>query len=149
AARPPLTPRWVYEPWVWEDEENSAQALLTLVDQYRQRNIPVGAVIVDSPWQTNYNTFVFGPNYPDPGPLLADLHRQNVRVVLWATGFINVTSDDGPERGKAANYDQAARAGYFVDHGQTYSWWKGEGSAIDFFNPAAVAWWYGQLDRAF
>src|SRR5215204_776793 len=21
--RPPLTPRWVYEPWVWEDEDNT------------------------------------------------------------------------------------------------------------------------------
>ncbi|MBA2449307.1 MAG: hypothetical protein H0V51_14905, partial [Chloroflexi bacterium] len=64
APRPPLTPRWAYEPWVWEDEENTAQAVRDLVAGYRQRDVPVGAVIVDSPWQTNYSTFEFGPNYP-------------------------------------------------------------------------------------
>src|SRR6266511_5720398 len=57
--RPPLTPRWVYEPWVWEDEENNADAVIALVDSYLQRDVPVGVVIVDSPWQTNYNTFEF------------------------------------------------------------------------------------------
>src|SRR5690348_3244400 len=55
-VRPPLTPRWAYEPWVWEDEENDADATIGLVDAYRQRDIPVGVVVVDSPWATNYNT---------------------------------------------------------------------------------------------
>jgi alpha-glucosidase (family GH31 glycosyl hydrolase) len=148
-ARPPLTPRWAYAPWVWEDQENTARAVRDLVVDYQERGIPVGAVIVDSPWQTNYNTFEFGPNYPDPGGLIRELHGRGVRVLLWATGFVNVTSDDGPDDGKAALYDEAHAAGYFVDGGRIYEWYKGKGSAIDFFNPAAVAWWYAQMDRAF
>ena len=147
--RPPIAPRWVYEPWVWEDSQNTQAAVQDLVARYREHRIPVGAVILDSPWQTNYNTFRFGSNYPDPGGLIRDLHAQGIRVVLWATSFINVRSASGPERGKASNYDEALAAGYFVDGGKVYHWWQGDGSSIDFFNPRAVAWWYGQMDQAF
>ncbi len=148
-VRPPLTPRWVYEPWVWEDEYNNAQAVRELVEGYRQRTIPVGVVIIDSPWQTNYNTLLFNSDYPDPAGLVRELHDRGIRVILWVTGFINTESDDGPDPGKASNYDEAHAAGYFVDGGRTVKWDKGRGSAIDFFNPDAVRWWYSQMDRAF
>ena len=148
AARPPLTPRWVYEPWVWEDEEHTAEAVLDLVEGYRSRGIPVGAVIVDSPWQTNYNTFDFNTDYPDPAGLVTTLHGWNIRVIFWVTGMLNVESIDGPERGKARLFDEAKAAGYLVDGGATYEWDKGFGAAVDFFNDEAVAWWYRQLDRA-
>src|ERR687897_729881 len=100
AVHTPLAPRWAYEPWVWEDQEHSAEAVRELVAGYRQRGIPVGTVILDSPWQTNYNTFEFGPDYPDPAGLIRELHADNVKVLLWATGFVNVASNDGPQRGK-------------------------------------------------
>jgi alpha-glucosidase (family GH31 glycosyl hydrolase) len=146
--RPPLTPRWAYEPWVWEDEENDADATISLVDGYRQRDIPVGGVIVDSPWQTNYNTFEVSKEFGNPDRLMTRLRDRNVRVLFWATGFINTSSIDGPDRGQAANFQEAFDRGYLVDGGQTYEWDKGEGAAVDFFNPDAVAWWYGQMDKA-
>ena len=136
-------------PWAWEDEEHTADAVRELVDDYRRRGIPIGVVIVDSPWQTGYNTFEFGPNYPDPAGLIGELHDKGVRVLLWATNYVNVSSIDGPNLGRSSTYDEALEAGYFVDGGKTYKWDKGEGSAIDFFNPAAVAWWYARMDRAF
>lgn len=148
SARPPLTPRWVYEPWVWEDEENTVDAVLALIDGYRQRDIPVGTVIIDSPWQTNYNTFQLNANYGNPEDLMRRLRERNVRVIFWATGFINTESNDGVERGQAANYAEAFQKGYLVDGGAVYEWDKGKGSAVDFFNPDAVAWWYTQMDRA-
>lgn len=39
--RPPLTPRWAYEPWVWEDDEHTVDATIALVDGYRERDIPL------------------------------------------------------------------------------------------------------------
>jgi alpha-glucosidase (family GH31 glycosyl hydrolase) len=146
--RPPLTPRWAYEPWVWEDEENDADTIVALVDSYRQRDIPVGAVIIDSPWATNFNTFEFNRSYPMPARLMERMRDRHVRVILWATGFINTQSNDGPDPDQSPNYQEALDHGYFVSGGQTYEWDKGEGSAIDFFNPDAVAWWYSQMDKA-
>lgn len=48
---PPICPRWALEPWVWEDYGNSDSSLIRLVDQYEAHDIPVGAVIIDSPWE--------------------------------------------------------------------------------------------------
>jgi alpha-D-xyloside xylohydrolase len=48
---PPICPRWALEPWVWEDYGNSDSSLLRLVNQYEAHEIPVGAVIIDSPWE--------------------------------------------------------------------------------------------------
>jgi alpha-D-xyloside xylohydrolase len=48
---PPICPRWALEPWVWEDNGNSDSSLLRLVNQYEAHQIPVGAVIIDSPWE--------------------------------------------------------------------------------------------------
>lgn len=146
--RPPLTPRWAYEPWVWEDDEHTAAATIALVDGYRERDIPVGVVIVDSPWQTNYNTFEMTPAFGDPTVLMRQLRDRNVKAIFWATGFINTYSNDGPNSGVSPNYQEAHSKGYFVNGGLTYEWDKGEGSAIDFFNPDAVAWWYAQMDKA-
>ncbi len=146
--RPPLTPRWAYEPWVWEDEENTVDGTFALIDGYRSRDIPVGAVIIDSPWQTNYNTFEMDPSFGDPAVLMAGLRDRNVRAIFWATGFINTWSNDGPDRDEAPHYQEARRRGFLVDGGQTYEWDKGEGAAVDFFNPDAVAWWYSHMDKA-
>ena len=143
-----MTPRWAYEPWVWEDEENHADATVSLVDGYRQRDIPVGVVIVDSPWQTNYNTFEMAKEFGDPERSLSRLRDRNVRVLFWATGFINTSSNDGPDPGQSPNFQRRSTAGFLVDGGQTYEWDKGEGAALDFFNPDAVAWWYGEMDKA-
>ena len=146
--RPPLTPRWAYEPWVWEDEENDADATVALVDGYRERDIPVGVVIVDSPWQTNYNTFEMAKQFGTPERLLGRLRDRNVRVLFWATGFVNTSSIDGPDSGQSPNFKEAFDRGFLVNGGQTYEWDKGEGAALDFFDPDAVAWWYGEMDKA-
>jgi hypothetical protein len=145
----PFVPRWVFEPWVWEDDINTETAVRELVQGYRDRDIPVGAVIIDSPWETAYNTFIVDTTrYPDMRGLIDDLHEQDVRVLLWITSLINVRSRDGLNTGQASNYQEAYDRGFFVNEGQVFKWWKGEGSFIDYTNPAAVDWWHSQMDTA-
>jgi len=62
---------------------------------FQSRDIPVGVVVLDSPWETNYNTFV--PNdarYPRFSQMVADMHAKGVRVVLWTTQMVNESSFD-------------------------------------------------------
>ena len=62
-------PSWVMEPWVWEDESTQESAI-ALVDGYIERDIPVGAIIIDSPWATGYSTYEWDLDlYPDPDGL--------------------------------------------------------------------------------
>ena len=52
AGRPPITPAWALGHIVWEDSLNTTAGAEQLVNGYLQRNIPVDAVIIDSPWSS-------------------------------------------------------------------------------------------------
>lgn len=149
---PPLaTPRWAFMPWISKDISDT-QDTYDFVDGFRSRDIPVGAVVLDSPWETNYNSFQPSPSrYPGFGKLVTDMHSRGVRVVLWITPLTNTSSFDlepGGDKyaGPTENYQKAKDCGFFINNGETSVWWKGQGSAIDFFNPAARAYWHAQQD---
>ena len=138
-------PDWAFTHWVWEDESTQASAT-ALVDGYLARDIPVGAIIIDSPWATGYSTFEWDPaRFPDPEGFIDDMHSKGVRVMVWTVPGINV--DVQPL------YDEAASKGYFMKASESASgpavveWWKGNGSLIDYWNPDAVAWWHDLVDH--
>ena len=143
----PVTPAWALGHIVWEDEFNTRDSLLGLVRQYQEHKIPVDGVIIDSPWTTSYNDFIWDTQlYPQPQEMLDRLQEKGVHALLWLTGMVNTVSNDCPVD-KSANFDEAVAKGYTVNEGEVFPWWKGEGAHIDFTNPEAVQWWYGQLDR--
>ncbi len=138
-------PSWVFEHWVWEDESTQHSAL-QIVDDYIARDIPVSAIIIDSPWETGYNTFEWDTTlFPDAQAMIDSLHSRDVKVLLWITGIINI--DEG------AIYDYARDEGYFMkvlpfdNDPAVINWWKGDGSLIDWFNQDAVTWWKGLMDN--
>lgn len=153
-ARPPPplhTPRWAFQPWISKDI-STGQDTRDFVRGFQDRDIPVGVVVLDSPWETNYNTFVPHPDrYPDFGGMVQELRGQGIRTVLWVTQMTNDDSFDLEEggdtyEGPAPNYREGLAQGYFVNDGQRFLWWKGAGGAVDFFNPDAVRWWHRQQD---
>ncbi|MEZ4409641.1 MAG: glycoside hydrolase family 31 protein [Polyangiales bacterium] len=145
------TPRWAFEPWISKDISDRADTY-AFVDGFRDRDIPVGAVVLDSPWETHYNTFVPNPSrYGDFNALVTDMHSRGVRVVLWITQFVNRQSFDfemGGDTyvGPSPNLEEGLACDFFVNGGATYTWWKGRGASLDFYNPRARAWWHRQQD---
>ena len=146
------TPMWAFEPWISKDISDAADTR-AFVGGFEQRGIPVGVVVLDSPWETNYNTFTPSPSrYPGFASLVGELHKKGMKIVLWTTAFVNESSFDlepGGDRydGPAPKLDEGRACGYFVNGGDGSFWWKGRGASVDFFNAAARAWWHRQQDQ--
>lgn len=154
---PPLaTPRWAFEPWISKDISDTDDTR-AFVKGFVDRGIPVGVVVLDSPWETNYTTFLPNPKrYHDFDQLVSDLHAQQIRVVLWTTQMVNESSYDLEAGGDlyddaSPNFAEGKACGHFVNGAKVSTWWKGDGAAVDFFSAAARTWWNRQqiwiLDR--
>ena len=145
--KPPLTPAWALEPWIWEDNGNTRGTITEVMTGYRHHNIPFGVVLIDSPWQTAYNSFVWDTlRYPDPQGFIDALHANDIRVVVWLTAFFNRTARHVLQP-KHPQYDWIKSQGYTVNNGQDDEWWMGKGIHLDFTNKDAVNWWHTQLDK--
>jgi alpha-D-xyloside xylohydrolase len=151
APPPRHTPRWAFEPWISKDISSAADTR-DFVAGFRSRDIPVGTVVLDSPWETHYNTFVPHPvRYAGFADLVAELHADEIRIVLWTTQMVNRSAFDLEEGGDSydgpsPNYAEGQDCDFYVNGGQTYFWWKGFGAGVDFFDPEAVGWWHRQQD---
>lgn len=148
-SAPAVAPPWSMRPWMWEDDINTANAVWDLVDGCRDHDLPLGAILIDSPWSTRYNNFRFDEKrYPNPRRMISDLHEREIRIVLWMTNFINTRESLSDAPGDDEDlYSVGKTNGYFVNDGVPVKWWKGSGALIDYTNPAAVAWWHRLMDR--
>ena len=124
----------------------SATGTLDLLGNYTLRNIPVGAVNIDSQWQvkwfacicvlgssalanrphrccqqSTFNDFPPGPKITNLTQLIDQLHSNNVRVIFWATSMVNV---DCPK------YSYALNNSFFIRDAldkqmSPIKWWHG------------------------
>ena len=134
---PPLTPRWAFEPWAWEDNTNTRASTESVITGYISRQIPVGAVIIDSPWETTYDTLTWDTTrYPSPQAMITGFHDEGVKVVMWLVAIVDT---DAPQ------HQTVKTQGYGVNGSADSTWWKGTGIQIDVTNGAAATWWNGLL----
>ncbi|HOX28314.1 MAG TPA: glycoside hydrolase family 31 protein, partial [bacterium] len=144
-----VSPGWVFDHWVWEDDENTEKAVWEMIDGYEKLGIPVGAVVIDSPWATEYNNFVFNKKqYPDPEGMIRKLHSRGIRVIFWVTAMLNEQNPSGDfEPVTNEIYKEALGKGFLCNEGKPSKWWKGEGAFLDYTNPHAVEWWHGLMNK--
>ena len=156
---PPVLAEWAYGHWKSRDVYEHQRDVLDDVEGYERHDLPLDAIVIDSPWETQYNTWRFNPHqFPDPQAMLDRLREGGVRTVVWITPWVNLDSTDGqrppdPEserlhRRPAPNYAEALWAGNFIrgeDGGPHVGrWWMGIGSPLDFTSAAARRWWKKQ-----
>jgi alpha-glucosidase (family GH31 glycosyl hydrolase) len=159
---PPVLPEWGYGHWKSRDVYEHQRDVEDDFDGYRRNGLPLDALVLDSPWETQYNTWEPNPHqFPDFEGMVARFRADGVRSVVWVTPWVNIESRDGqhppdPESERlhaepASNYEPAAEAGHFVRGADgaphVARWWMGTGSPIDFTSAAAETWWREQAKR--
>ena len=159
---PAVLPEWGYGFWKSRDVYGHQDDVVDDYEGLRRHEIPVDAIVIDSPWATQYNTWEFNPyQFPDAPGLIRRMRADGVRTVVWVTPWVNTDSRDGqippqPEserlhREPAPNYAPGVAAGAFVSDGSgepfVTQWWMGTGSPVDFTGAAAEEWWREQVKR--
>ena len=149
-GNPPLTPPWALECWLWEDDVNTSDYVDELLTGYKENDIPVRTIILDSPWSLRYNDFEIDTSlYKKPDQWFKKLQDNDYRVVLWMTSMVNSYSKDANIKDSKDWYQRAMDNGFLVKSRNPNKWWKGEGGFIDYTSDNAMNWWRGLQQNVF
>ncbi len=161
-----LPPDWVFRPWMSANEWNTQRRVMDEVRRGRELGIPAGVLVIEA-WSDETSFAIFrdaeyrprtdgGPHrladfsfpaggaWPDPKAMVDELHRLDMRLLLWQVPLMKRRRDLA---GQALHdWDAMVRNGYAVRRrgGQPYrnrGWWFPDGLLLDFTNEEAREWW--------
>jgi alpha-D-xyloside xylohydrolase len=162
-----LPPPWVFGPWIssdiWRSGGEIRYAIKNFIQNFKQRGIPVSAIVFDSPWETAYNDFQFnmaqfgkgddfeGDHYDGFASLqemMDFLQKNGLKVICWMAPFVNTQSDSEnlPNRFRADGALQTV-PGQNLGKASNYD----DAANKGFFvrqsrggSPLVVRWWKGR-----
>jgi len=77
--------KWAHYHWAWlKNTDGNSESIKAMVQGFKDHNIPLGAVNIDSTWATQYNNFEVDPErFPDFPAFVKYLHDEGLKVIMW------------------------------------------------------------------
>ncbi len=86
---PALPPIWSFAPIQWRNEVSGQDMVLADATDIRRVHLPTGAIWIDRPYQSGYNTMDFDPHkFEDAQDMVALLHEWGFKVAGWNTPYL-------------------------------------------------------------
>ncbi len=142
---PPLPPKWALG-WIQsKNRYKSQEQLLQVGREYRRRNIPCDALVIDWCWFELFGSLEWVRRYwPDPAGMARELNASGFHILQAQHPYMHPASPHFKE---------------FNDHGYLISWdpaevpdnWPPDGirHAVDFSNPEARRLWWRKIEPLF
>ncbi len=146
-GRPALPPAWSFGLWLTTSftTEYDEQTVMGHVRGMAERRIPLHVFHFDCFWMKAHHWVDFRWDeavFPDPAGMLARLKAQGLRVCVWINPYVGERSH---------LFAEGAAGGYLLRRpdGDVYQRerWQAGMAYVDFTNPAAVAWYQGELRK--
>jgi len=136
-AQPAIPPVWAFAPIQWRNEVAGQAEVLQDATDIRANQVPTGAIWIDRPYQTHYNSMDFDAGrYPDPGFMVAQLHDRGFRVAGWNAPYLHADDPD---------YELAEASGWFAEGTFVFTSF---GKFLDLTHPDCMAFWQERVSAA-
>lgn len=144
-GRIPLPPRWGLGFHQCRYSYESAERVLEIVTNFRERRIPCDAIYLDIHHMDGFRVFTFGKTFPDPAEMTRNLRENGFRTVaIVDPGVKNDRKFGVLQRGlKRAAFIKAPKG----RHDYVGRVWPGPARFPDFLRASARRWW-GQEQNA-
>jgi alpha-glucosidase len=131
-----------YNTWIELMYDQNQAGILNYAKGIRDHGFPAGVLMIDDNWQEDYGKWDFNKGrFSNPKAMIASLHADGFKVMLWVCPFISPDCDVCRE---------LAKRGFLLKDtsGETaiIRWWNGASALLDFTNPGAVDWFRSRLD---
>jgi alpha-glucosidase (family GH31 glycosyl hydrolase) len=144
-----MLPDWTLGVWMSRNSYHDEKTVLEVANKLRALQIPSHVLVLEAWREDGPDWMSWNPaRWPNHEAMCRRLHEMGFKVVLWTMQF-HMFNNANPQP-----YEQEALANrYFVMQGAK-SWGynprdKHSACLVDFFNPAACAWWERQYGRLF
>ncbi|MEW6577849.1 MAG: TIM-barrel domain-containing protein [Chloroflexota bacterium] len=161
-----LPPLWAFGLWMSGNEWNSQARVQHEVEQSLAHGI-IPSVLVIEAWSDETTFYIWNEaqyvpvpgeralrradftfpaegKWPDPQGMIDDLHRKNIRILLWQIPVLRAFEGRHPQHEADRAYFEQRGFGVREADGSLYkvrpSWFR-NGYLWDVTNPAARAWW--------
>ena len=139
----PLPPRWAFGNFSSRFGYHSQDEVLTTIDEFKKKDIPVDAIILDLFWfgkemkGTMGNLKFHRDSFPKPEQMMKKLDQQGVKTVLITEPFILTSSNRWEEA-----VEKKILATDSVGNPAKYDFYFGNTGLIDIFKPEAKDWFW-------